>query len=767
MTDKSARCGAKHPKQPEVCTRDVGHVGMHSNGGNVTWKKDTAQAKNPPEVVDSETHLMRSHRRKQAEARAEAAERAKAKKAPPLAPRFCNEREGDTMRVCTLAPGHEGDHDSGVKTWPATTQCVDRAGGHGMRCERDAGHDGLHKNGRATWKDKSKPAADLLDDQLYEMVVAKPGQTAPQLGRRYTKAIARLEAAGRIEWRDEGWWPVETQARCSASQNNVWHEPAVCELDAGHSGDHAATVVVSDGWPETGQTRRIAWDEHGRGTGNEILSKPTPMTLDDEPEDPEADEAALAAMDAEGVDELDDEVRSDEERDFARKMREEREAHARELEHETSSATGGDGAQGDPAPVDDAGGDDGIVDMKQTVGRHLSEIEVHPAAEEWPMLEGEEYEAFREDIRRNGVRVRPVLDVEGLLVDGRNRIRACIDLGLDVEFDRLPPGTDVLDYIISLNLRRRQLNASQKSMYAEAIASLRPGRPRESGSTAGLTQEQAAERFGVSPRSIREARIVRENAAPEVVEAVQQGKLSVDAAAKLAKLPQEKQRAIYEREIKPKKQMVRGGKIKALTKQEEKRAIVRKINEGRVAPMPAGLFGVIYGDYPWDFENSDQHEGSRGHMDYPGMPMPDILVHAREAAKRAARNCIVALWYVDSFFNEIRDVLAAYGATPRRQWVWDKCTKNDKDKSGVGTWGRPRQECLVIASIGNPTHTLNEVDTLIRAAVREPGRKPDVVAELLQKHCAGPFLELFAREPRNELWSVWGAETDKFATEAA
>lgn len=76
----------------------------------------------------------------------------------------------------------------------------------------------------------------------------------------------------------------------------------------------------------------------------------------------------------------------------------------------------------------------------------------------------------------------------------------------------------------------------------------------------------------------------------------------------------------------------------------------------------------------------------------------------------------------------------------------------------------------VTAHIGSPVHTLNEVSTLLASYKPEhPGEhssKPAEVAELLRKHCAGPFLELFGRGPRDG-WTVWGAEVDKFAAEAA
>ena len=87
---------------------------------------------------------------------------------------------------------------------------------------------------------------------------------------------------------------------------------------------------------------------------------------------------------------------------------------------------------------------------------------------------------------------------------------------------------------------------------------------------------------------------------------------------------------------------------------------------------------------------------------------------------------------------------------------------------GEIVWRNSRTEHLVIASIGKPIHTLNDAKdgTLLRAKIREHSRKPDEFAEMLSKHCSGPFLELFAREPR-EGWTTWGAETDKFVESAA
>jgi len=51
-------------------------------------------------------------------------------------------------------------------------------------------------------------------------------------------------------------------------------------------------------------------------------------------------------------------------------------------------------------------------------------MEFHPAANIFPLLEGDEFEAFKADVKRHGQR-ETIWTFEGKILDGRNRHRAC------------------------------------------------------------------------------------------------------------------------------------------------------------------------------------------------------------------------------------------------------------------------------------------------------------------------------------------------------
>jgi hypothetical protein len=93
-------------------------------------------------------------------------------------------------------------------------------------------------------------------------------------------------------------------------------------------------------------------------------------------------------------------------------------------------------------------------------------MKFHPYAEMYPLLEGEEFEGFKADIAARGVREALKYRMvngkkEGL--DGRNRLRACTELGLPCPEEEVSvEDAEVEHFIDSLNLHRRHLTREQQ-----------------------------------------------------------------------------------------------------------------------------------------------------------------------------------------------------------------------------------------------------------------------------------------------------------------
>ena len=170
-------------------------------------------------------------------------------------------------------------------------------------------------------------------------------------------------------------------------------------------------------------------------------------------------------------------------------------------------------------------------------------MKVHPIAELFPLMEGEEFEELVEDIRRHGLRTPIPRDREGLVLDGRNRMRACPVAGVEPRFETWDGKGSVLELIISLNLRQRHLNESQRAMLAARLkeklaeeAAQRRGSRTDlpanwQGSEFGEAAEKAAHLMNVSPRSVHRANQVLRLGDRRLIVLVESGKLSVSAAA--------------------------------------------------------------------------------------------------------------------------------------------------------------------------------------------------------------------------------------------
>src|SRR5262249_25262116 len=134
---------------------------------------------------------------------------------------------------------------------------------------------------------------------------------------------------------------------------------------------------------------------------------------------------------------------------------------------------------------------------------------------------------------------------DGLILDGRNRYRACLAAGVQPRFETYT-GDDPLALVISLNLKRRHLTESQRAMVAARLATLPHGANQwRTGKFAGPpTQADAAALLNISERSVRSGREVQEHGAPELRQAVERGEVSVSAAADIASLSKEEQSAL-------------------------------------------------------------------------------------------------------------------------------------------------------------------------------------------------------------------------------
>jgi hypothetical protein len=156
---------------------------------------------------------------------------------------------------------------------------------------------------------------------------------------------------------------------------------------------------------------------------------------------------------------------------------------------------------------------------------------VHPAASLFPMMTNEEFQGLKHDIASFGQR-EPIIVWQDQLLDGRNRLRACEELGWQPNIIELDRGIEPWNFVISHNLHRRHLSESQRAMVAAKLANMRSGErtdlvPIDTRSSIA----DAAKQLKVGRASVARAKKVRQRGSVEVNAAVEQGQLPVSVAA--------------------------------------------------------------------------------------------------------------------------------------------------------------------------------------------------------------------------------------------
>lgn len=179
-------------------------------------------------------------------------------------------------------------------------------------------------------------------------------------------------------------------------------------------------------------------------------------------------------------------------------------------------------------------------------------MQFHIAATIFPMIEGEEFDALVDDIRANGQRETIKL-LDGAILDGRNRYRACLIAKRPPRYQTIETD-DPVGYAISMNKIRRQLTHAQSALVGarakevfEKLAKERQGKRNDlvehvPPSEFGKARDMAGKAVGVSGKSIDHATKVLENGVPELVKAVEENRVAISTAAIISTKPAEVQR---------------------------------------------------------------------------------------------------------------------------------------------------------------------------------------------------------------------------------
>ena len=154
---------------------------------------------------------------------------------------------------------------------------------------------------------------------------------------------------------------------------------------------------------------------------------------------------------------------------------------------------------------------------------------LHEACLAWPEMSPSDLRNLADDIATYGLRDPITLTPDGLLLDGRNRARACVMAAVE-------PATVIYDgdpwvFSLSRNKHRRHMTPDQVAMAAAKLVTTTQGMNRFVDSSFELSIAKAAEAVGVSETSIKSAKAVIKYGTPEEAEAINLGRMPLRKTA--------------------------------------------------------------------------------------------------------------------------------------------------------------------------------------------------------------------------------------------
>jgi N6-adenosine-specific RNA methylase IME4 len=192
---------------------------------------------------------------------------------------------------------------------------------------------------------------------------------------------------------------------------------------------------------------------------------------------------------------------------------------------------------------------------------------------------------------------------------------------------------------------------------------------------------------------------------------------------------------------------------------------LRRRYYGAIVADPASHFRsytAIQCGNPSSRRDNERHYRTMSFAELAALPVKDLA---------APDGCHLFLWTSGPFLPQALQLLEAWGFKySTRAFIWLKTRRSWESGDpllesdfpiGLGLTVRHQTEIVLLGRRANCRRRRKDVRELILAPRREHSRKPDEFYRRVEQYCAGPYVDLFARERRIN-WDCWGDELDRF-----
>lgn len=376
----------------------------------------------------------------------------------------------------------------------------------------------------------------------------------------------------------------------------------------------------------------------------------------------------------------------------------------------------------------------------------------HPAAESFPLMDRKRLSSLKDDIQANG-QLEPITMCDNMILDGRNRYRVCIELGLQPK-TRLFDGNP-WDYAWSLNGERRDLVDEQRYLIWKHCSKQSDGWEAERLRIQSEANAKRSENSKSQPRKADGTMATKPAPQHSVGATVNKGN-KAQAAKSAASRTNPGAVARGDKLDKERPDLAEKVRKGAIRPAEAHRQMKKDQVAGKVAALPIDKFSVIYADPPWSYgdgRTGDRMTATGALHHYPTMSMEELK--ALDVQRLTAEDSVLFLWATSPLLPEGLELAKSWGFKYKGCFIWDKVKHN------LGHYNSVRHEFLLICTRGSCTPEKTKLYDSVQSIQRtgKHSEKPEEFRSIIQTlYPSGKKIELFRRGKAPKGWVAWGNE---------